>query len=234
MGFKRRSSGPKKSRRIFKNDDIKAFNIDVTDENGEKLGTMPRAKALWLAGDKGLDLVQTNYDPVTKICSAKIVDFGKFQYENKKAEADKRKKQKAKLQKEVKFGYRIWDHDLELKVKKGIEFLSKWHPLKVSVVLKGREKMYKDIVRIKLDWVEEKLKEFGKTQGIKNESHWYTLLVMPTKQWQAKKKSQKNEKPKKVEKKDIKDKEKKSETWELKTATKKVEEKKSKEKSTSE
>lgn len=202
MGFKRRSSGPKKSRRIFKNDDIKAFNIDVIDENGEKLGTMPRAKALWLARDKGLDLVQTNYDPVTKICSAKIVDFGKYQYENKKAEADKRKKQKAKLQKEVKFGYRIWDHDLELKVKKGIEFLGKWHPLKVSVVLKGREKMYKDIVRIKLVWVEEKLKEFGKTQGIKNESHGYTLLVMPTKQWQAKKKPQKAEKPKKSKKVD--------------------------------
>lgn len=232
MGFKRRSSGPKKSRRIFKNDDIKAFNIDVIDETGEKLGTMPRAKALWLARDKGLDLVQTNYDPVTKICSAKIVDFGKYQYENKKAEADKRKKQKAKLQKEVKFGYRIWDHDLELKVKKGIEFLGKWHPLKVSVVLKGREKMYKDIVRIKLVWVEEKLKEYGKTQGIKNESHGYTLLVMPTKQWQAKKKPQKVEKSKKLDKTKNKSEADKKENWDTKNAkTKEVDTPKEEDKS---
>lgn len=173
----------------------------MIDETGELLGTMPRAKALWLAQWKWLDLVQIAYDPKTKICKAKIIDFGKHQYETKKAESEKRKKQKAKLQKEIKFGYNIGDHDLDLKVKKWIEFLQKWHPLKVNVVLRWREKMYKDIVRIKLDGVEEQLKEYGKTQWVKHEAQWFSLVVMATKQWQAKKKTPKKEKKTNTDKK---------------------------------
>ncbi len=153
----------------------------MVDEDWEKLWTMPRAKALALASWKGLDLVQINYDPKTKVCTAKIVDFGKYQYEKKKAESEKRKKQKTMVQKEIKFWYNIWDHDLALKVKKAIEFLSKWNPVKVNVVLRWREKAYKDIVRAKLDWVEEQLREYGKSQWVKSESFGYTILIVPSK-----------------------------------------------------
>jgi len=54
-----------------------------------------------------MDLVQVSYDPKTKICTAKVIDFGKYQYENKKLESEKRKKMKSKVQKEIKFGYNI-------------------------------------------------------------------------------------------------------------------------------
>ena len=160
---------------------------------------MTRAKALTLASEKGLDLVQINYDPKTKICTAKIVDFGKYQYEKKKAESEKRKKTKSMLQKEIKFGYNIGDHDLDMKVKKGIEFLDKGHPLKVNVVLRWREKAYKDIVRAKLNGVEEQLKEYGKSQWVKSENFGFTLLVIPSKRVAQQKQQSKESKRKKEE-----------------------------------
>ncbi len=181
MAFNKRWS-QQKSRRIFKNEDIKAFTILVVDEHWEKLWTMPRKKALELAAEKSMDLVQVSYDPKTKICTAKVIDFGKHQYESKKLESEKRKKMKAKVQKEVKFGYNIWDHDLEMKVKKAKQFLDKWHPVKINVVLKWREKMYRDIVRVKLDGVEEQLKDHGKTQWVKKENYWFTLVIAAYKQ----------------------------------------------------
>ena len=180
MAYQRKKWGTK-SWRIFKNEDIKAFTILVIDEDGEQIGTMPRAKALALASGKWLDLVQINYDPKTKICTAKMVDFWKYQYEKKKAESEKRKQQKTMVQKEIKFWYNIWDHDLELKVKRAIEFLTKGNPVKINVVLRGREKAYKDIVRAKLDGVEEQLKDHGRSQWVKSENFGFTLMVMSIK-----------------------------------------------------
>lgn len=177
----KRNSNQKKSRRIFKNEDIKAFTILVVDEDGEQLGKMSRKKALEMAQQQWLDLVQIHYDPVERVCTAKLVDFGKYQYEKKKSESEKRKKQKSKVQKEVKFGYNIWDHDLDLKVKKWISFLGKGHPLKINVVLRWREREYKNIVRAKLDAVEETLKAYGKTQWVRTESFGYTLVIVPNK-----------------------------------------------------
>lgn len=198
MGYSR-NKGSTKSWRIFKNEDIKAFTILVIGEDGEQIWTMTRAKALALAGEKGLDLVQINYDPKTKICTAKVVDFGKYQYEKKKAESEKRKKTKKMLQKEIKFGYNIWDHDLDLKVKRAIDFLDKGHPLKVNVVLRWREKAYKDIVRAKLDGVEEQLKEYGKSQWVKSENFGFTLLIIPSKRVAQQKQQSKDSKRKKEE-----------------------------------
>jgi len=200
MAYQRRKSGGSKSWRIFKNEDIKAFTILVVDADGEQIGTMPRAKALQMASDQWMDLVQINYDPKTKICTAKIVDFGKYQYEKKKLESDQRKKQKSKVQKEIKFWYNIGDNDLKLKVAKAIEFLSKWNPVKINVVLRGREKAYKDIVRAKLDGVEEQLKEHGKTQWVKTENFGYTLVIVPARKWYTPPKKEAKKTPQEMKK----------------------------------
>lgn len=76
-----------------------------------------------IAEEQGVDLVQIGYNPTEQISTAKLVDFGRFMYDKKKTENEKKKKQKQKGQKEVKFGYNIGEHDLELKVKKAQEFL---------------------------------------------------------------------------------------------------------------
>ena len=175
---KSRWNSSKKARRVFKNDEIKAFTIQVIDEEWENLWEMPRAKALNMAWEKWLDLVQISYDPKTKTCTAKIVDFGKYQYDQKKAENEKKKKQKKKWQKNIKFGYNIWDNDLDLKIKKAIEFLKGGYNVKVNVILKWREKVYRAIARTRLDVVEEQLAEVWRSQWVKQENFWFTLMIM--------------------------------------------------------
>lgn len=178
MSRHQKNNRTKKSWRIFKNEDIKAFKILVLDVDWNQLGEMTRSKALQIAWEQWLDLVQVHYDPVKKVCTAKIIDFWKYQYEKKKQESEKRKVQKKKVQKEIKFWYNIGDNDLEMKFRKAVEFLEKWHPVKINVVLRWREKVYKEIVRTKLDALEEKLKEHGKSLWIKNENFWFTLVIL--------------------------------------------------------
>ena len=169
-----------KSRRIYKNEDIKAFTVQVVNSEWENLWEMPRSKALEMASEQWLDLVQIAYDPKKQVSTAKIVDFWKRQYDKKKAENEKRKNQRNKWQKEVKFWYKIGDHDLEMKLKKWKEFLSEWYVLRVAIVLKWREKIYKELAREKMLRAEEILSESWKSQWVKQEQFWFTLLIFPT------------------------------------------------------
>lgn len=169
---------PKKQRRTFKNDEIRAYKILLIGDDGQKLGIVPRAQALAQAQELWLDLVQLAYDPNEQVATAKIVDFGKYMYEKKKRDNEKKKSQAAKWQKEIKFGYNIGDNDLALKIKKAQEFLSEGYIVKMMVVLRGREKAYKDIVYNKFVTVEEQLQPYGKSQWIKAEQFGYALVIM--------------------------------------------------------
>ena len=91
----------KTAARVFKNDDIKAFKILVITETGEQLWVMPRAKALELAEEQWVDLVQMSYDAQEQICTAKLVDYGKYMYDKKKNEQEKKQKNKPKEQKKL-------------------------------------------------------------------------------------------------------------------------------------
>jgi len=150
----------------------------LVDEDGTQLWIVPRATALAQAQEKNMDLVQVAYDPVKKIATAKIMDYGKFMYEQKKKESDKKKKQKTQWQKDIKFWYNIGDHDLAIKLKKAKEFLEKWYAVRLSVVLKGREKAYKPLVREKFKEIVEKMEEYGRPQWIKEEHFWFTLVLL--------------------------------------------------------
>lgn len=171
----------KKQRRTYKNEQIKAFKILVVDAEGNKLWVMPRAKALAMADEQWLDLVQIWYNPKEQVSTAKLVDFGKWMYEKKKAENENKKKQKHKWQKEIKFGYNIGDHDLDLKLKKAAEFLQDGYALKLMVVLRGREKIYKSLVTEKMDRAEQFLMEFGRSQWVKEEQFGFTLVLLSKK-----------------------------------------------------
>lgn len=170
-----------RARKTYKNEDIKAFNVQVVDVDGKNLWVMSRSKALDIAWDQWLDLVQIAYDPKEQVSTAKIVDFGKRQYEKKKAENEKKKNQKNKGQKEIKFGYKIWDHDLDMKLKRWQQFLQEWYVLRVAIVLRWREKIYKELGRERMMRAEDFLKDFGKPQWIKNEQFWFTLMILPIK-----------------------------------------------------
>lgn len=150
----------------------------VIDAEGKNLWVMPRAKALGMAEDQWLDLVQIGYNPKEQVSTAKIVDFGKWMYEKKKAENENKKKQKNKWQKEVKFWYNIGDHDLDLKLKKAAEFLGDWYTLKLMVVLRWREKIYKNLVVEKMQRAELFLSDYWKSQGVKEEQFGFTLVLL--------------------------------------------------------
>lgn len=106
-----------------------------------------------LARERGFDLVEVAPNANPPVC--KLLNFGKFLYRMAKQERQHKAKQKKSEIKAVRIGFKTGRHDLEVKVKKAVQFLDEGHQLKAEVVLRGREKRYKDLAR-------EKLKEFVK------------------------------------------------------------------------
>ena len=100
---------------------------------------MPTAQALQIAIDAGLDLVEMNANGPTPI--TKIMDYGKFKYEQKKRASEARKKQKSIEIKEVWVKPFIEDNDLNIKMKKALEFLGEGNKVKISVMTKGNKRV---------------------------------------------------------------------------------------------
>lgn len=167
-------SGPKRDNKssqsdqqnvVYINDKIKAFEVIVIADDGENLGKMKRFDALALAQEQWLDLVQLSYNPIDKVCTAKITDFGKYMYEKKKTTKEKKKNVINKWMKQMKFAYGIGDNDLLLKIKKVKEMLDEWYTVRMFVQLKWRENIYKDKIVEKLMFIQEQLKDVAKSQS---------------------------------------------------------------------
>lgn len=119
------------------------------------LGVMPTRSALDIARDAGLDLVEIspNADPPV----AKIVDWGKYQYQQTKAQAKQKRNSRQGEVKEMRIGLKIGVGDLETKLKKVREFLADGSKVKLQLVFKGREMAHKDLGFAKLDDILESL-----------------------------------------------------------------------------
>ena len=129
----RRDTGPRINNRIF------AKSVQVISSTGQNLGVMPTSQAIQRAADEGLDLVEisTNGDQTI----AKIMDFGKFKYEQKKRASEARKKQKSIELKEVWVKPFIEENDLNIKMKKVFEFLGEGNKVKIAVMTRGSKKV---------------------------------------------------------------------------------------------
>ncbi len=160
-------SRPSSSRQpqTFINDAIKAFEIVVIDEAGENLGQMKRFDALNLAQERWLDLVQMSYNPVDKVSTTKLMDYGKYLYDKKKTTKEKTKNAKKSWLKQIKFGYAVGSNDLLLKIKKTKEMLAEGYMVKISIKLKGRENIYSDKAIEKLIFIKEQLADVAKSQS---------------------------------------------------------------------
>lgn len=121
------------------NNRIFAKSVQVISANGQNLGIMPTANALAMAQDEGMDLVEINANADTPI--VKIMDYGKFKYEQKKRASEARKNQKTIEMKEVWVKPFIEENDLNIKMKKVFEFLADGNKVKVSVMTKGSKKV---------------------------------------------------------------------------------------------
>ena len=122
------------------NEEIRDKEVRVIDTDGTMLGVMPTEKALELATEKKLDLV--NISPNAKPPVCKILDYGKYRYELQKKEKEARKKQKTTQVKEIRLSTFIEDHDIMVKAKTGAKFLKEGNKLKVSLRFRGRERDY--------------------------------------------------------------------------------------------
>lgn len=121
------------------NNKIIAKSVQVIDNNGQNMGVMPTAQALQMAMDAGLDLVELNGNSVPPV--VKIMDFGKYKYEQKKRASEAKKKQKITEMKEVWIKPFIEENDLQIKLRKVFEFLDDGDKVKISVMTRGNRRV---------------------------------------------------------------------------------------------
>ncbi|HEX8226248.1 MAG TPA: translation initiation factor IF-3 [Candidatus Saccharimonadales bacterium] len=125
------------------NNDIRASQLRVIDQDGSQLGIISRSEALRLAEDQGLDLVEISPDADPPV--AKIVDWGKFNYQRTKQAQKNKRTTKSLEMKQMRFGLKISDHDLGVKMKKVDGFLDAGHKVKITAFFRGRELAHKDL-----------------------------------------------------------------------------------------
>ena len=135
-----RTIGTKDNKQTQINDEIRAAEVRVIDENGEMRGILPIDEALAMADEAELDLVNVSPNAEPPVC--KILDYGKYRYEQQKAEKNAKKNQHVTEIKEIRLSPSIEDHDVQVKAKTAIKFLQEGNKLKVSLRFRGRERDY--------------------------------------------------------------------------------------------
>jgi translation initiation factor IF-3 len=162
------------------NDRIRGPEIRLIGADGENIGVVTPSRAMQLAEEAGLDLVEISPNATPPVC--KIMDFGKFKYETQKKEAEARKKQKIIEIKEVKFRPNTDTHDYEVKMRNVIRFLEDGDKVKVTLRFRGREMAHQDLGRVLLDRVAEDVKELGKIESMPRvEGRQMVMMIGPAK-----------------------------------------------------
>ena len=139
------------------NEEIRAREVRVNSATGESLGIMSLRDALQMAAEQQLDLVEVA--PTAKPPVCRIMDFGKYRYEQQKREKEAKKKQKVVTVKEVKLRPNIEQHDFNVKLKNALRFIEDGDKVKVTIMFRGRELSHPDLGRQILIKMAEELKE---------------------------------------------------------------------------
>lgn len=133
------------------NEEIRVKEVRVVGAEGDPLGIMPIKEALQKAQENEVDLVEVA--PMAKPPVCRIMDYGKYKYEQSKREKEAKKKQKIISVKEIKLRPNIEEHDLQVKTKNIIRFLNDGDKVKVTVMFRGREMAHTDLGKQLLDKV---------------------------------------------------------------------------------
>jgi translation initiation factor IF-3 len=144
------------------NEDIRVREVHLIDKDGTNRGNIPVAEALAIAQEAGLDLVEIapNADP--PVC--KLLDYGKFKYQEQKKAAEARKKQKIVEVKEIKFRPMIDDHDYDVKMRSMRRFFEEGDKVKVTLRFRGREMAHQELGAKLLDRVKGEFAEVAKVE----------------------------------------------------------------------
>jgi translation initiation factor IF-3 len=172
--FQRRSKpqGPKANERI------RAIDVQVIGSDGNNLGTFPLNKAIELAKEEGLDLIEISPNANPPVC--KITDMGKYKYDLQKKANIAKKKQKTVSLKEIKLRPGTDVHDYNFKIKNAKKFLTKKDKVKFTVKFKGREMQHVQLGRDLMKRIIEDTKEVGKIETHpKFEGRQMIMIVQP-------------------------------------------------------
>ncbi|MDJ0994311.1 MAG: translation initiation factor IF-3 [Dinoroseobacter sp.] len=157
---------------------IRAPEIRLIGAEGENVGVVSPREGLRLAEEAGLDLVEISPNADPPVC--KIMDFGKFKYEQQKRESEARKKQKTIEVKEVKFRPNTDTHDYDVKMRNVFKFLEKGDKVKVTLRFRGREMAHQNLGRELLERVAEDTKDVGKVENMpKMEGRQMIMMIGP-------------------------------------------------------
>lgn len=162
------------------NDRVRAPEIRLIGAEGENIGLITPDRAMLLAEQAGLDLVEISPNATPPVC--KIMDFGKYKYETQKKESEARKKQKIIEIKEIKFRPNTDTHDYEVKMRSVFKFLEGGDKVKITMRFRGREMAHADLGRKLLERVADDVSELGKIESIPRlEGRQMVMMINPVK-----------------------------------------------------
>jgi translation initiation factor IF-3 len=151
-----------RERRVRVNRQIRISPVRVVTAEGEQLGVLPVEEALAAAQERGLDLVEVA--PLARPPVVKIMDYGKYKFEEAKAARAAKKKQHVIHLKEVKYRPGIDDHDFDFKTRHAREFLGEGNKVKVTMMFRGRQMAHPELGKAVLDRVATALADVGKIE----------------------------------------------------------------------
>ena len=162
------------------NNKIRYKTLRVIDNDGSTIGIISKEEALQIAQEKGLDLVMISEKADPPVC--KVMDFGKYKYEQGKKQKEAKKKQHNAEVKEVKLSYKIAKGDYDVRVKNATKFLNGGDKVKATVNLRGRETQHSNLAKEILLSMAEDLKDFGEVQQQpKQEGRRLIMMLSPKK-----------------------------------------------------
>jgi translation initiation factor IF-3 len=166
------------------NGEIRAREVRLVGEGGEQLGIVNLRDALRIAGEHGLDLVEVAPTARPPVC--RIMDYGKFKYEQSKREREARKKQHNVVIKEVKMRPRIESHDFDVKLRNAERFLREGDKVKATIMFRGREIVHTDIGREVLERLAGALGDLAQIERpARVEGRNLTMILTPREHAQA-------------------------------------------------
>ncbi|MAR48024.1 MAG: translation initiation factor IF-3 [Acidimicrobiaceae bacterium] len=162
------------------NEDIRVDNVRLVSADGEQVGIKPISEALRFAQEAGLDLVEVANQADPPVC--RVMDYGKFKYEQSQKAKESRKKATHILVKEMKYRPKIGSGDFETKTRRVEKFLTEGSKVKVTIMFRGREIQYPQLGRKILDDVAESISHVGRVEVYpEQEGRNMTMLLTPGK-----------------------------------------------------
>ena len=160
------------------NEEIRAREVRVVADEGEQLGIMSGRDALNLALERHMDLVEIAPNAKPPVC--RIMDYGKYRYEQQKREKEARKKQKSFDIKEVKLRPGIEDHDFDVKFKNAVRFLEDGDKVKITIMFRGRELSHPELGEVLLIKMAKQLEDLAVIErAAKLEGKNMIMIVSP-------------------------------------------------------